>query len=210
MLCKLCAESSGSPTRATNPPPELLRKLTERLQDAHRVPPGTHGTSGFQTNTSGCSPNVFGRSRRTTRSRPSPSGSRTSLSRLTARPAASRTTSVVRNNFGCSSVRSVRHRASSEAHGTSGFHRDSSETQLKPACPDSPLCGDSIVSLQRTNRSKAPDRTVQRLWRHGGHFRVDPRLSSLLSTLNFADPRQPTDASPTLSTSDIFCPLDRG
>jgi len=65
-----------------------------------------------------------------------------------------------------------------------GSTRVPSETQ-KPVRPNSPFYGDSIVSLQRTNRSKAPGRTVQRLWRHGGHFRVDPRLSSLLSTLNF-------------------------
>jgi hypothetical protein len=55
-------ESFGSPTRARNPPPSLLRKLTERLQDAHghlRAPTGTsgfHRTSPDVLNTSGCSP----------------------------------------------------------------------------------------------------------------------------------------------------------
>lgn len=74
--------------------------------------------------------------------------------------------------------------------GTSGFHPSPFGDSPKPVRPNSPFYGDSIVSLQRTTRSKAPGRTVQRLWRHGGHFRVDPRLSSLLSTLNLTGPRQ--------------------
>ena len=76
--------------------------------------------------------------------------------------------------------------------GTFGFH-PSPFGDSKPVRPNSPFNGDSIVSLQRTTRSKAPGRTVQRLWRHGGHFRVDPRLSSLLSTLNLTGPRQPDE-----------------
>jgi len=60
-----------------------------------------------------------------------------------------------------------------------GSNRVPSGDSPKPVRPHSPFNGDSIVSLQRTTRSKAPGRTVQRLWRHGGHFRVDPRLSSL-------------------------------
>jgi hypothetical protein len=46
-LCKLCLENSGSPDRARIPPPSLFGSSPERLQDAHRVPPGTHRTSGF-------------------------------------------------------------------------------------------------------------------------------------------------------------------
>jgi hypothetical protein len=109
------------------------------------------------------------------------------------RPAAARTTSVVhRTTSVAHQVRRVRHERPRMLTGTSGFH-PSPFGDSKPVRPNSPFNGDSIVSLQRTTRSKAPGRTVQRLWRHGGHFRVDPRLSSLLSTLNLTGPRQPDE-----------------
>jgi hypothetical protein len=94
--------------------------------------------------------------------------------------------------------------------GTPGFHQGLFGDPMKQTVPNSPFRGDSIVSLQRTTRLQDTRQTVQRLWRHGGHFRVGPRLSSLLSTLNEPDPRHRTSASSALSTSDIFCPLDCG
>jgi hypothetical protein len=137
-----------------------------------RVPPGTHRNLRVPPNASGRSPALH--------------PSRTGLSRPIARPAAARITSVVhRTTSVAHQVRRVRHERPRMLTGTSGFHPSPFGDSSKPVRPNSPFYGDSIVSLQRTTRSKAPGRTVQRLWRHGGHFRVDPRLSSLLSTLDF-------------------------
>jgi hypothetical protein len=146
---------------------ELLRKLT-------RASPGRSprrfraltGTSGFH-DTSGCHPIASGRSPADFPTRPAFRGRQHDL-RL------ARTTPVVHQ------VRRVCHRASPDAHpepsGSTGF---SSEAHRSPVSPYSPFCGDSIVSLLRTTRSKGPGQTAHRLWRHGGHFRGDPRLSSL-------------------------------
>jgi hypothetical protein len=67
---------------------EPLRKLTERLQDAHECLRALTGTSGFHRTPSGRSPTASGQS-------PALYPSRTGLSRPTARPAAARTTPVV-------------------------------------------------------------------------------------------------------------------
>jgi len=73
-LCKLCLESSGSPDRARIPPPSLFGSSPERLQDAHRVPPGTHRNLRVPPNASGRSPALhpsrtgLSRPNRTTRS----------------------------------------------------------------------------------------------------------------------------------------------
>lgn len=101
-LCKLCLENSGSPDRARIPPPSLFGSSPERLQDAHRVPPGTHRNLRVPPNASGRSPALH--------------PSRTGLSRPTARPAVARTTSVVHRTT--SVAHQVRHspRASSDAH----------------------------------------------------------------------------------------------
>lgn len=156
-----------------------------RVSPGHsRVPPGTHRNLRVPPNTSGCSPNASGRS-------PALHPSRTGTFET------HRTTRSSTDYFGCPPGR-LRSPTRCVVFATSvlgcspeppGSTRVPSETQ-KPVRPNSPFNGDSIVSLQRTTRSKAPGRTVHRLWRHGGHFRVDPRLSSLLSTLNFAGPRQ--------------------
>jgi len=178
-LCKLCLENSGSPDRARIPPPSLFgsspsvsRTLTECLRALtgtsgfHRTPPGVHRTP----------PGVHrrsiphGRDFRDPPHDPQQHGQpRLSTGRL-------------RSTNRCVVLATEHPRMLT---GTSGFHPSPFGDSPKPVRPHSPFNGDSIVSLQRTTRSKAPGRKVQRLWRHGGHFRVDPRLSSLLSTLDF-------------------------
>jgi hypothetical protein len=64
------------------------------------------------------------------------------LSRPPARPAASS------NNFGCSPGASCSPPSIFGCSpGTFGFHRAPSEAQRSPVSPNSPFCGDSIVSL---------------------------------------------------------------
>lgn len=132
-LCKLCLESSGSPDRARIPPPSLFGSSPERLQDAHRVPPGTHRNLRVPPNASGRSPALHP-------SRTGPSGS-------------NRTTRSSTDNFGCPPDDFGRPPGAScsPEHlrmltGTSGFH-PSPLGDSKPVRPHSPFNGDSIVSL---------------------------------------------------------------
>jgi hypothetical protein len=132
-LCKLCLESSGSPDRARIPPPSLFGSSPERLQDAHRVPPGTHRNLRVPPNASGRSPALH--------------PSRTGLSRP------NRTTRSSTDNLGCppGRLRSptrcvICHERPRMLTGTSGFH-PSPFGDSKPVRPNSPFNGDSIVSL---------------------------------------------------------------
>lgn len=114
-LCKLCLENSGSPYRAKDTATEPLRKLTERLQDAHECLRALTGTSGFHRTPPGVHRTPPGVHRRSI-------PSRTGLSRPTARPAAARTTSVVHRTTSVDQqVRHARHERPRMLTGTSGF-----------------------------------------------------------------------------------------
>lgn len=143
---------------------ELLRKLTERLQDAHRAPSGGPPESSDST-TLRChrAPQAF--VWRTFRTRTGPSGPTcTTCGRATQSPIGA--SCLPPSIFG-------------RSPGTLGFHGPSSEAQPKPV--ESILAVMAArASFRLTDQSfEGPCQTVHRLWRHGGHFRVDPRLSSL-------------------------------
>jgi len=114
------------PNPCKEPATEPLRKLTRASpgrsrepSGPHRVPPGTHRTSGFHRTPPGVHRTPPGVHRRIT-----PSWARP----FEANGGSSETQSTTCGSLGrlrLSNGVVVRHRASSDAHGTSGFHRDS-------------------------------------------------------------------------------------